>query len=1092
MLARTLCPIVVGREAELSELEDVLLGALRGEGGVAFLSGEAGMGKTRLVAEMRRRAERLGCEVMSGGCSEAELSLPYLPFVEAIGNHLGGADVEALRRNLGGAAVELGRLFPQMAVPTAAGDGGDPTQAKLRLFEAVITLLGAIARQGGGLLLVIEDIHWADPSTRELLDYMTRRLSSSNVLVLATIRSDELHRRHPLVPLLQGWRRSGTVVSVELSPLSPEGVRQMISATFDGEEVGDEFRDFMLARSEGNPFVVEEMLKAALDRGDIFRTDKGWDRKPVKELYIPASVRDAILVRVERLQPEEADVLRAATVLGQQFTYAQLAALTRVDEPRVEAAIQTGVTQQLIADAQDAPGAYRFRHALTREAVYEDILVPRRQQLHARAAELLRDGGECACDIAYHLFAAGRAQDAVPLALQAAEEASAAGAYADAAEHYERALAHVTGTEDRARLLCRLGEALVFAGELGRARHHLEAGLAAFGESGDVLELAGYRMALARTWWDDNEPERAMREFVTVRESIKDRGPTRELAIAHMRMCGSYMFDGEDELAREAGEEAVRVAEAVGADDVRVWSYNFLGCSLVGLGEVDRGLELLDRSYREAAGLRLGYIGANACYNEIWIRNQLLRTEAQDEVLSRYRALPSTTWSAFYRMYSESIVGITAGDVVTAESLARRAKAGAEATSYAKMIWRSQVVLSHALLEQDRLTEAWDEMPPMASRVEVQDINYDGLARGRLLGQRGSEEEVRAFVQSIVADGPRVVVFPGAHLAAVELLTARGEAGAAAPIVATMEAFPGSERVPFVAHARGLLELEGGNLAAAVDALERARAGYEAAKAPLEEARALIALATAYHRGPSEPGAIARALQQAADLAEPRSGHLVARLAREAAARLGVDLGEASPEAPPPLEPETTAVGERMVTVLFLDVRGYTAMTQTTTPGDMAERIGTLQRWAAHEVSRRGGLVDKFAGDAVMATFNISGTKVDHALDALRTAITIRDKAALLDLPVGGGIAVGPAVVGRLGGSGNVSVLGNTTNLASRLQGQAGAGEILLSDEAFRRCRAWLEERGLVASAEEVELKGFAEAVPAYRLKARPPAGVPA
>lgn len=173
---------------------------------------------------------------------------------------------------------------------------------------------------------------------------------------------------------------------------------------------------------------------------------------------------------------------------------------------------------------------------------------------------------------------------------------------------------------------------------------------------------------------------------------------------------------------------------------------------------------------------------------------------------------------------------------------------------------------------------------------------------------------------------------------------------------------------------------------------------------------------------------------------------------------------------------------------MFADVRGLTPLASAGSPEDLPDRMTTLHRWAATEVGRRYGIVDNFAGDAVMATFNAAGTRVDHAVLAPEAALAHRDKAALMDLPVGIGGAVGPAVVTRSVGDANVSVLGPTTNLASRLQSAAAGGEILLSDEAFRRVQAWLSERGLAVEAEELELKGFEGAQPAFRL----PASVPA
>jgi class 3 adenylate cyclase len=175
--------------------------------------------------------------------------------------------------------------------------------------------------------------------------------------------------------------------------------------------------------------------------------------------------------------------------------------------------------------------------------------------------------------------------------------------------------------------------------------------------------------------------------------------------------------------------------------------------------------------------------------------------------------------------------------------------------------------------------------------------------------------------------------------------------------------------------------------------------------------------------------------------------------------------------------------GERLVTSMFADIRGYAAMASSITPAELADRIAAFHRWAAAEVSRNHGLVDKFAGDAVMATFNASGARLDHPTRALEATLALSGKAALLDLGVGIGIAVGPAVVRRTVVDGNVSVLGTTTNLAARLQAAAEAGEIVLSEEAHRRVAQWLVERGLEVVPEALELKGFEGPQPAWRLR---------
>ena len=280
------------------------------------------------------------------------------------------------------------------------------------------------------------------------------------------------------------------------------------------------------------------------------------------------------------------------------------------------------------------------------------------------------------------------------------------------------------------------------------------------------------------------------------------------------------------------------------------------------------------------------------------------------------------------------------------------------------------------------------------------------------------------------------------------------------------------------------LALACGDAHGAAALLERVVEQAEAAGLVRWARRARLLRAEALATAGDEQGARA-ALQQLVDEAAAAGA---ARSVREGAAlgaRLGLDVS------PPPdadgaaAAPELMPLGERLVTSLFADVRGYTGMTQAAAPAANAEVIATLHRLAVTEVGRRHGIVDKFAGDAVMATFNATGARLDHTELAAEAALALRDKAALLDIPIGIGIAVGPAVVGRAVAGANVSVLGATTNLAARLQSAAATGEIVLAEEAHRRLDGWLAERGLTARPDVLELKGFAEPQPAYRLAAR-------
>jgi adenylate cyclase len=288
---------------------------------------------------------------------------------------------------------------------------------------------------------------------------------------------------------------------------------------------------------------------------------------------------------------------------------------------------------------------------------------------------------------------------------------------------------------------------------------------------------------------------------------------------------------------------------------------------------------------------------------------------------------------------------------------------------------------------------------------------------------------------------------------------------------------------PRLAAARGWLALYEGRF-------EDARALFSSAVAAFEDSGLWLDV---WHvgRGLAEAEAQSgnreaaqRRLVTIASAAEADGARLAAKLARDLAGELGLEVPPAPEPSVASADGDRVATGERMVSVLFADVRGYTELSGRSAPADMLERIASLQRWTSQEVARRHGLVDKFAGDSVMATFNVSGQSVDHTLQALQAAVAIIDKASLVDLPVGAGIAVGPAVVGRLTESANLSVLGEVTNLAARLQSQAAAGEVMLSEEAYRRVQDWVTARGTAVERIETELKGFSGPVIAYRVRA--------
>jgi class 3 adenylate cyclase len=1078
---RVLSDVLVGRQDELSQLEDSLLSANRGDGRFVLLGGEAGIGKTRLATELAKRARKLGCDVLWGSCAEAELALPYLPFVEAVGNHLDEQDGLAVRADLGPAADELAQLFPQLAVGPSGPPAGDLAQAKLRLFESVVTLLELWARERG-LLLVLDDVHWADTSTRELLDYAARRLSRRRVVVVATFRTDELDRRHPLARTVQAWRRAGLAETVTLSSMTRPNVAEMVAAILNVDTVDAELAALVDERAEGNPFVLEEMLKEALDRGEIVRTATGWQRASADVLPMPETVRDAVLLRLGRMEPEEIEVLRAAALLGRVFEYRLLIDVAESDESVVLAALESAVGQQLLEEGTGAGNRYMWRHALTQEAIASDTVIPKRQRIHSRAADALTETGGSALEIAGHLLAAGRADHAVDACLRAAEEAEAAIAFREAADVLERVLPHVTDARDRALLLARIGHLRWLNGEPSAGAQLLAEGVRELDELGLTLEAARARIHLGRCRWELDQLEPAIRDFEHARDVLEKHGPSAELALAYLRIAGIHAFQLDYEHCRAAAERAVAIAEEASADYERVWALSHLALGYFGTAQE---FAYFDQCYREAVDKGYAIIAGSLLYNEIWDRVHTV-AGGLDGALKKVERVPVEPWMRSGGATAESSALLALGRPREALEHAQTGTERHESQSASKFAWRSHLAAAEALLELGRTDEASAELPPLSPSNELQDIVYDSAARISIALALGRNDEAVALARRATTEDA-TLIFRETAAVAVEALVAGGLVDEAQAVLDRARRSPADLGDAGLDISEGRILLATRRAADARSVLDRAVRAFADSGLRLWEWRAmsLAADATAEAGDRDAAGSLfASCISEAHEASAIRvRDDAVAR-----AARFGIDVPSFAEEGPvQPADTDVLPSGERLVTSMFADVRGYTPFASAASPHELADRITTLYRWAATEVGRRYGIVDKFAGDAVMATFNATGARIDHAVLALDAALALRDKAALMDLPVGIGIAVGPAVVTRSGADANVSVLGEATNLAARLQTAAAGGEILLSDEAFRRVSDWLDDRGLPADRESLELKGFDGARPAYRLRAPAP-----
>ncbi|HLZ47283.1 MAG TPA: AAA family ATPase, partial [Candidatus Limnocylindria bacterium] len=492
------CPVLIGRDAELAALERSVTLAARGEGHTVLISGEAGVGKSAVTRRLEQLAVDRGFRLLSGVTLESDAVVPYAPFVSAIRWGLRDLPREDVGKLLTRVAPELAQLFPE-----ARGSGrAEPVSAveRSRLSVALQWLLASLAKDAP-VLLVAEDLHWADEASLALLHFLTREIGEARMLIVGTYRSDDLHQRHPLTRLLATLQRERCVVEMPLLRLTPEQIaglmRETLALAQPSVTITPEFRDAIFARSDGNPFFTEELLRSLVESGGMyFDRATGWARKPLDELAIPSSLRDIIRARVDRLPDEARATLSAAAVVGLRVGFDLLQAVTETEETALARHLQQCIDEQLLVEVAGArEGSYAFRHALTRDVVYESLLLPVRRRLHLRVAKYLSaDPDTPAAQIAPHWRTGGDNARAAEAFEAAAQKALAIHAPDQAVAHFEAAIT-ARGDATVSDYLG-LGRAYLSV-DHAKARVAAEQGLALLGADGDVsrrlelLQIAG-------------------------------------------------------------------------------------------------------------------------------------------------------------------------------------------------------------------------------------------------------------------------------------------------------------------------------------------------------------------------------------------------------------------------------------------------------------------------------------------------------------------------------------------------------------------------------------------------------------------------
>ncbi len=590
MATRVSSPVFVGRAAQLARGRELLEGiSMRGPA-VLFVTGEAGVGKTRFLGELTREARALGGTVLEGGCSPIGAdSLPFGPFVEAIRGLTHQLQPTELDRVVGRGRADLARLLPHFERPGDSPPMPGDASGQGRLFEHILALFERLSERAP-VFLVIEDIHWADRSSLELLVYLVRNLRRGPILLAATYRDDDLRSRDSLAQLAAELDRADRIERLQLEPFSEAELTEVLSGIL-GRTPEIRLVDEIQRRSNGNAFHAEELLAA---RG---------------QTRLPESLRAALLGRLSTLTPAGRALVRAAAAGGTVVDPPLLEEVTGTDNAELDDLLRETVNANVFVPV-DAHGKerYSFRHALMQEVLYADLLPRERTRLHAAFARALESQPERAAvagALAHHLQGAHDLPRAFRAWIDAGLAAEGMAAFAEAAASFGRALAMWDEIDDaaarapfdQAELFARAAVAEdLMAQSSGRARQYVLEAIRRVDPASDPARAGLLYERLGQYCIGVSDVEGARAAFEHAVRLVPPEPPTAARAWALSGFGHFYAVTGDAASSLPLCREAVAVAQAVGAVDAELRSLVPLGGDLVLVGDVDAGIDALCRA----------------------------------------------------------------------------------------------------------------------------------------------------------------------------------------------------------------------------------------------------------------------------------------------------------------------------------------------------------------------------------------------------------------------------------------------------------------------------------------------------------------
>jgi tetratricopeptide (TPR) repeat protein/KaiC/GvpD/RAD55 family RecA-like ATPase len=584
---------LIDRVEEMNVLKEAVYKAVHGEGGLVFVHGEAGIGKTRLLREVGAYAKSRGVQVLYGRCPalfRMDGVPPYTIWKEVIKDYLVTCTLEHLDRVIGFYPAEVAKLVPEIGQKLTTIPPSfqiNPEQEQNRLFEAVSQFITNISREAP-LLVVLDDLQWTDPSSLLLLHYLARGVQEAPLLLLGAYRSTDIDDNHPMTPVLTELNRERLPQEIQLNRMSLSDISEMIKGVLEQEDVPEEFCRLVFDKTRGNPFFAEEVVKSLREEGVIHKEKGNWEFKEILKIEFPKSVKNVVKARISRLDAECQNVLTMASFIGNDFTLEAMSALTNIEENTLlelmDRLLKTGLIKEREVRGE---GVCSFADILVRDVVYEEVSLLKRKKLHDVVGSTLEKVYEKTIDehlgeLAAHFLESGDKNKALDYFVKAGEKSQKIYAYDEAFSYFDHALKLLEekdgSVEEKTRITESLGDIKAWTGQLDACIDYWNKALGLWTRLEDKKSIARLHAKMARKFWNVADDKKKASEHQQMALEILEKEPENtELAnlyedIGHMLWrSGAY---------REAApwiQKAFALAEKWGESDVLAECYNDLG-----------------------------------------------------------------------------------------------------------------------------------------------------------------------------------------------------------------------------------------------------------------------------------------------------------------------------------------------------------------------------------------------------------------------------------------------------------------------------------------------------------------------------------